>query len=286
MMAINFPPLCRAGRIFTDFAMCNCFSKNLGLGGGLSGVVGATRNAAMSIATASATATFTADEIIVETALGGTQYRLSSFNKTINLGVVGAGGMDVAVSAGVRYLGIYAIYNPTTGASALLATANATDATGVFSTIYNGALPSGYTASALISVWLTSSGTFYVGYQIDRKVYITSNVILSTTTTATAASVLSSSSSAFPKNAKTISGSIATTTSSQQVAEIWLLALPIIYNGPRFALNSIWASGGGLGSCVFFNDHAITTPQTIYYSAFSTNGATFQFSINLTGYTF
>ncbi|ENG5501409.1 hypothetical protein ACT4JQ_002570 [Yersinia enterocolitica] len=32
MMAINFPPLCRAGRIFTDFAMCNCFSKNLGLG--------------------------------------------------------------------------------------------------------------------------------------------------------------------------------------------------------------------------------------------------------------
>ena len=56
----------------------------------------------MSIATASATATFTADEIIVETALGGTQYRLSSFNKTINLGVVGAGGMDVAVSAGVR----------------------------------------------------------------------------------------------------------------------------------------------------------------------------------------
>ncbi|EOZ7330135.1 phage tail protein [Yersinia enterocolitica] len=34
MMAINFPPLCRAGRIFTDFAMCNCFSKNLGLGAG------------------------------------------------------------------------------------------------------------------------------------------------------------------------------------------------------------------------------------------------------------
>ncbi|QZS47696.1 hypothetical protein K6966_01825 [Enterobacter cloacae complex sp.] len=32
MTAINFPPLCRSGRIFTDFAMCNCFSKNLGLG--------------------------------------------------------------------------------------------------------------------------------------------------------------------------------------------------------------------------------------------------------------
>ncbi|MDL2157598.1 phage tail protein [Escherichia coli] len=32
MMAINSPPLCRSGRIFTDFAMCNRFSKNLGLG--------------------------------------------------------------------------------------------------------------------------------------------------------------------------------------------------------------------------------------------------------------
>ncbi|MGS3466624.1 hypothetical protein ACB303_11110 [Citrobacter farmeri] len=34
MTAINSPPLCRGGRIFTDFAMCNCFSKNLRLGAG------------------------------------------------------------------------------------------------------------------------------------------------------------------------------------------------------------------------------------------------------------
>ena len=32
MTAINSPPLCRGGRIFTDFAMCNRFSKNLGFG--------------------------------------------------------------------------------------------------------------------------------------------------------------------------------------------------------------------------------------------------------------
>ncbi|HCD9774104.1 TPA: tail fiber protein [Enterobacter hormaechei] len=34
MTAINSPPLCCGGRIFTDFAICNCFSKNLGLGEG------------------------------------------------------------------------------------------------------------------------------------------------------------------------------------------------------------------------------------------------------------
>lgn len=32
MTAINSPPLCSGGRIFTDSAMCNRFSKNLGLG--------------------------------------------------------------------------------------------------------------------------------------------------------------------------------------------------------------------------------------------------------------
>lgn len=34
MTAINSPPLCCGGRIFTDFATCNSFSKNLGLGDG------------------------------------------------------------------------------------------------------------------------------------------------------------------------------------------------------------------------------------------------------------
>ncbi|MFP8706579.1 phage tail protein, partial [Enterobacter asburiae] len=34
MTAINSPPLHYVGRIFADFARCNCFSKNLGLGEG------------------------------------------------------------------------------------------------------------------------------------------------------------------------------------------------------------------------------------------------------------
>ncbi|MDA5495940.1 hypothetical protein PGS50_22215, partial [Yersinia intermedia] len=60
----------------------------------LTGVVGTSRNAKMSIPSASATATFTADELIVQTALGGLQYKLSSFSNTVNLATTGAGGMD------------------------------------------------------------------------------------------------------------------------------------------------------------------------------------------------
>ncbi|MDL4477776.1 hypothetical protein [Enterobacter hormaechei] len=44
MTAINSPPLCRGGRIFTDFAMCNRFSKNLGLKGAAKREVGTGAN--------------------------------------------------------------------------------------------------------------------------------------------------------------------------------------------------------------------------------------------------
>src|SRR5690349_17257787 len=62
-------------------------------------VIGSARNVVMSVTTASATATLTADEIVVGAALGGQKFMLSSFNKTINLATVGVnagvGGMDV-----------------------------------------------------------------------------------------------------------------------------------------------------------------------------------------------
>ncbi|MGM7825288.1 hypothetical protein ACS791_22620, partial [Yersinia enterocolitica] len=87
----------------------------------LTGVVGTSRNAKMSVTAASSTATFTADELIVQTALGGLQYKLSSFSKTINLATTGAGGMDTGTVPANGFVALYAIYNPTTQISALLA---------------------------------------------------------------------------------------------------------------------------------------------------------------------
>ncbi|HFT8925801.1 TPA: hypothetical protein ACGS2M_002349, partial [Escherichia coli] len=64
---------------------------NLGLGTGLTGIIGQSRNAAMRITAASSTATWTADELVVETAIGGTQYRLNNLSLSINLATTGAG---------------------------------------------------------------------------------------------------------------------------------------------------------------------------------------------------
>lgn len=146
----------------------------------LTGVVGTSRNAKMSVTTASATATFTADELIVQTALGGRQYKLISVNKTINLATTGAGGMDTGVAPTSGYVALYAIYNPTIQASALLAV----NASSVIATeVYSGAsMPAGYTASALVSVWGIDTSQFKIGYQRNRNIVRAPENIYTTTT--------------------------------------------------------------------------------------------------------
>ncbi|CNF83385.1 hypothetical protein [Yersinia enterocolitica] len=167
----------------------------------LTGVVGTSRNAKMSIPSASATATFTADELIVQTALGGLQYKLSSFSKTVNLATTGAGGMDTGTVPGTGYVALYAIYNPTSGASALLAV-NATSVRAP--EVYGGAnMPAGYTASALVSAWRVASSQFVIGFQRGRHISIPLTQLWSTatgTTTITGVSLVP----AAPVNAVSI----------------------------------------------------------------------------------
>lgn len=137
----------------------------------MTGVVGQSRNLAMSVTSASATATVTADEVIVGTALGGNQYRIGSFNKNINLATTGAGGMDTGTAPANGFVAIYAIYNPVSGASALLGV-NATSAKAP--EVYGGVnMPAGYTASALLTVAPvhTTAGQFAVFSQYGRDIY-------------------------------------------------------------------------------------------------------------------
>ncbi|ABE29935.1 hypothetical protein DR64_724 [Paraburkholderia xenovorans LB400] len=161
-------------------------------------VVGSSRNLAMSVAAASATATLTADEIVVGTELGGQKYVLPSFNKTINLATTGAGGMDTGTAPISGFVALYAIYNPTTQTSALLAT-NATSA--VQPNVYGGGnMPSGYTASALLSVWATNaSSQFIVGGLHDRYHFFAPRQFLNTSTVN--GSLTSTPCTVIPKNA-------------------------------------------------------------------------------------
>nr|WP_261991229.1 hypothetical protein [Pseudomonas sp. SC3(2021)] len=142
-------------------------------------LAGAATNLRMFIPADSKIATMTADEIIVSTVLGRS-YRLTNFNRTINLGAAGAGGTDNGAVVANGYVALYVIYNPSTATSALMAV----NSTGVVAPrIYSStSMPAGYTASALVSVLATNAaGQMRVAYQLGRQITIENRSLYSAT---------------------------------------------------------------------------------------------------------
>lgn len=172
--------------------------------------VGASRKALMSVTAASATGTFTADEIVVSTALGGSQKTLASYSKTINLGTTGAGGMDTGAAPVSGFVSLYAIAKPD-GTTSILACNRTTSA----GSIYSGAnMPSGYLYSALIGIWPTNgSSQFVAGYLLDRKFKYQTAVSIASALTATSLTSRSIS-SGVPAEARTADVFIGTTSTS------------------------------------------------------------------------
>ena len=170
------------------------------------GIIGSVRNLRALQGGVATVIPFTADEIIVGASLGGLQYRLSNFNKSINLGNTGVGGMDAGAAPANGYIAVYAIFNPTSGVSGLLGV-NATSA--VAPNVYAGAnMPAGFTASGLISVWGTNaSGQFKAGGQYDRTINFPPVTVLNSTAGAASFTILNIS-QAIPLNAIEASGSI------------------------------------------------------------------------------
>lgn len=164
-------------------------------------IIGSARNATMTVTTASANATFTADQIIVGTSLSGTSTSLPSYSQPLNIAVAGAGGMDAGSAPTNGYVSIYAIAG--VSGTSILAT-NVTTSRG---TIYGGGnMPTGYTSSALISVWPTNgSGLLLAGEQVGRTVYFAPATVLSTSTQQASLTLLSVSSAA-PPNSNAIGG--------------------------------------------------------------------------------
>lgn len=269
------------GPLMVQAATNNNHAVNLGQGNAQwSPVVGASRNAKMSVTAASATATFTADQLTVTTGLSGQPYLLTSFNKTINLATTGAGGMDTGTVPAAGFVALYAIYNPTTQVSALLAV----NTTSVLAPeVYGGAnMPSGYTASALVSVWRTASSQFVIGYQADRKIALTSAIAINGNTQQAAYTAIPLT-AIVPVNAKTVSGTRGVTSTTSGAS---------IYNNVASSSSGLSPqpmSGGTVVANMDFSsaflDLPIVTAQTIYYAATASAG-TMTMSVVVSGYTF
>ncbi|EPD1885622.1 TPA: hypothetical protein ACV4T5_001357 [Yersinia enterocolitica] len=248
---------------------------NLQLRESFSGVVGQSRNARMSVVAASSSATFTADELIVETS-AGQQYRISAFNKTINLATTGAGGMDTGTVPTSGFIALYAIVNPTSGATALLAV-NAT--TILAPEIYGGAnMPAGFIASALVSVWRVSSSQLTVGELMNRTISTTEIPLVTVANTVPSLTELSIS-TAVPKNAKTMEGwGLINSTAAATNNSFGVSSRP-------YPLGFKTQGNNNSGVSSVFSNLMIAEPQKIYYQI-GFGGTPVPSTIYSTGYTF
>ena len=241
------------------------------------GAIGVSLNVKMSVSTPSASATLTADQIVVGTSLSGQTYRLASLNKAINLASTGAGGMDTGTAPASGFVGIYVIYNPQTSTSALLAV-NASSA--AVTEVYSGAnMPSGYTASVLISVLPTTSGGLLAAlFQADRQVIISPVNCLTTTLAAGSFTALTLN-QGIPFNARraNVTWQLSSAGSSTLNFGIASTAAGIFSTQPFAGGTNLTASGG----CI---DIPLVTARTVYYTFSAASGATL--SVFAAGYNF
>ncbi|OTP79501.1 hypothetical protein [Caballeronia sordidicola] len=242
----------------------------------VSGVVGQSRNAKMSIGAVSATAAFNADEVIVETALGGVRYCLPSQGYSINLATVGAGGMDTGSAPASGFIALYAIFNPSSGVANIIGT-NATAARAP--EVYGGThMPAGFTASALISVWPTNaSGQFIIGTMTERKVRFAPSVQVLNFSGPQASLTPVSLANAIPKNAGAVTGfaQVGTTSAGNTT---------LIFSDSNGAGVNQFGYAAAQGNTFSFRQE-LAAAQTMNYSV-GTSAGTLTTVINITGYDF
>ncbi|QZA99303.1 hypothetical protein K3369_06800 [Pseudomonas mandelii] len=228
------------------------------------GIVGQTRNLKASIATPSTSANFSADEIILESALGGFRYCVSGVSQTINLAITGTNGMDTGAAPANGYVAIYAIC--TVGGTVRLLGVNATST--VAPQIYGGAnMPSGYIASALISVLPTNgSSQIKVFSQTDRSIGISPAQVFSGGSGGLSLSPISLS-GAVPLNAVSVTGGL---TNSSTVSSNCGITISSTTGsiGTQNVSGTVVAGGAINGN--FSID--ISVPQTLYVSTTNTAG--------------
>lgn len=231
------------------------------------GVIGTIRNGRMAVASASASATYVADQIIVQTSLTGQTFRLANFNKTVNVAALGAGGMDTGSAPTSGYVAVYAIYNPETQVSALLAV----NTTAVLAPeIYGGAnMPSGYTASALLAVVpTTAAGFFYACIVKDRKVFLGVSSFISGSSILTDASI--SIAGTVPLNVKEIFGEFSMSATALTVCSIAISAT----TGAIGQQVSRMTLGAGQVLVANYANVPVDSARIVYMTTTSTAGTT------------
>jgi hypothetical protein len=247
---------------------------------GMSGLagqpVGTNVNAACDLTAASATMTFTFDELVVATALNGIKYTLAPASMNLNLTTVGAGGMNAGTAPVNSSVDVWCLYNPQTGSRILLAGATTGSRPPMVCAL--SGIPTGYTASAHVGSYRTNaSGNLLPFRQRGRKIWQGQQLAV---INAGAPLAIQGFQWSVPVAAKTVDGLINITNVSAGATSVSLyseLAGTFFIDGANF--NGI----GGIQTCV--KDIPLVTVLTSYFATSTTNSATVNVTLGSTAYT-
>jgi hypothetical protein len=228
--------------------------------GQLTGVVGLVRNLSMRLTSAGSAIVVAAAEVQVESILiGGLKATIAGLNVTFDGTHTGANGMDTGSLPVSGFVGIYAIYNPTTSTEAVLGV----NASSLLNETYTGAnMPSGYTMSALLTVLPTNASGLIVPCTVtDRSVDIVGVTAMSTNTVAATPTMVNNL--AVPLNAKSFSGSITAANSAAGTVTLTVYS-SIAGTG---AQDVGIATTGAASNKVLITRMKLSTSQRMFYSS-------------------
>ncbi|PRY03798.1 hypothetical protein [Paraburkholderia sp. BL25I1N1] len=227
-------------------------------------IAGTARNLNAILTTQGTTATWTADEILIKSALGGLAYQVGSFSKSVNLSGSGIGGVVGTAPAANGFAAIYAAIG-SSGVGAFATDATAAKAPEVASVT----LPAGYTWGAqLIGIApVSATATQFAPFaQIDRRVGWGGGNLLTGSTFV--GGPIARTSTLIPFNARFISGfnqlgCTAASAISQVLTPTSIAGLDGQYNTCNIQ--------SGASQAIPFRV-AVIAPQTIYQQSSNSTG--------------
>lgn len=233
-----------------------------------------------SAALGATSATWTADELPVQTALGGTRYMLTSFSATLDLTTTGIGGMDTGSATASSFIAVYAAYNPSTDAYGVFATQEGSARAPL---VYGGSnRPSGYTATRLISVLgiSTTAGQLTAFAQVNESIGTAVNNTLSGTTNSTSYSLAALALTSVPYSASKARGYPSVTNSTAAASHLFVAQTTSGVGQLDCGANFNVSSAAGINMPPV--DVPLSTAKTIYWGAYtssSSNTLTYAFSV-------
>ncbi|MFJ4388219.1 phage tail-collar fiber domain-containing protein [Pseudomonas soli] len=242
-----------------------------------SATVGEARGVRMEIASASATATVQADELVVKNALGGAGWSVANVSVPLNLGTVGAGGMNTGTAPANGYVAIYVLHNSQAKTTAAVAV-NASKE--IAAEVFAGPWPSGgFSASALVAVVPTDGAGRMLPVVVRGRLVAPAPTQPYLGTAAVSMAPVSLAGS-VPPNAVSAEGLFSVRSSQAGAISIELYATP---NGIGIKRNTATLPANGASS-IMFEGLPLVTRQLMYMTTVNQTQGTPEYSVYITGY--